>query len=489
MPAFLAGLLVFVTSGAVLVLEILAARVLAPYVGDTLQTYTGIIGTVLAGIAIGTWLGGRLADRIDPRHLLGPTIALGGILALLVLPIVGLFGPALAGREVVSILLLAALGFFAPAAVLSAVTPTVVKLQLSTLDETGTVVGRLSALGTAGAILGTFLTGFVLLAAFATRPIVLGLGGLLVVAGIALWWWLAPRRRLASAGVAALAAAALTGLTPVACELESAYHCVQIEEDPDRESGRTLVMDALRHSYVDVDDVAHLEFDYSRAIVAAIESEASNPPHGYHIGGAGLTIPRYLAAEHGTDQVVAEIDPALEALAIDRFGFEPREEPVDVVVADARLDLAGRGDADFDVIVGDAFGGLAVPWHLTTKEFLADVRAALADDGLYTMNLIDHPPQAFARAQARTLAEAFEHAAVLGPAERLDGTEGGNLVLAASDAPLDGLGSAIDRADLDWEVRGNAADWAGDADPLVDEHAPVDQLLTPVPQGARELGL
>ena len=78
MPKLAAAALVFVCSAAVLMLEILAGRLLAPYVGISLETYTSIIGTVLAGIAVGAWGGGKLADRIDPRRLLGPTVALGG---------------------------------------------------------------------------------------------------------------------------------------------------------------------------------------------------------------------------------------------------------------------------------------------------------------------------------------------------------------------------------------------------------------------------
>jgi hypothetical protein len=168
----LASLIVFFTSASVLVLEILAGRLLAPYVGVTLETYTGIIGTVLAGIALGSWRGGRLADARDPRTLLGPVIAFGGVLALACLPIIRLFGPALAGRDPFAIVLLAFLGFFAPAAVLSGVTPMVVKVQLDSLRMTGRTVGRLSATGTVGALFGTFATGFVLLAAFPTPPIV-----------------------------------------------------------------------------------------------------------------------------------------------------------------------------------------------------------------------------------------------------------------------------------------------------------------------------
>ena len=122
MPPLLAAVLVFATSGAILVLEILAGRLLAPYVGVTLETYTGIIGTVLAGISLGTWLGGRAADRTDPRRLLGPLLVVGGALALLVVPAISLVSALRPGSGPAAIVLFSAAAFFAPAAVLSAVT-------------------------------------------------------------------------------------------------------------------------------------------------------------------------------------------------------------------------------------------------------------------------------------------------------------------------------------------------------------------------------
>src|SRR5580704_4830850 len=144
MSRFVAAALVFLCSAAVLMLEILAGRLLAPYVGISLETYTSIIGTVLAGIAAGAWLGGRLADRFDPRRFLGPTVALGGVLALVTVPVVRTLGHQSvqvqgAGRGATLVLTFA--GFFLPAVVLSAVTPMVVKLQLHDLRRTGGVVG------------------------------------------------------------------------------------------------------------------------------------------------------------------------------------------------------------------------------------------------------------------------------------------------------------------------------------------------------------
>ncbi|MCI4351746.1 MAG: fused MFS/spermidine synthase, partial [Thermoplasmata archaeon] len=155
MRAPFAAVLVFLVSAAVLTLEILAGRLLAPYVGVTLQTYTAVIGTVLAGIAVGSWAGGLAADRVNPRHFLGPIILGGGALSILTVPIVRTLGDVSTAHVNSASVLLAIAGFFLPALVLSAVTPMVVKLQLRDLGHTGGVVGALSGIGTFGALVGT----------------------------------------------------------------------------------------------------------------------------------------------------------------------------------------------------------------------------------------------------------------------------------------------------------------------------------------------
>src|SRR5688572_11324751 len=155
-----AALLVFVASGAVLVLEILGVRLLAPYVGLTLETYTTIIGVVLGGIALGAATGGRAADHLDPSRLLAALLVTGGVLALTTVPLIRLLGEAFEGAGQASALALSLFALLPAATVLSAVTPVVVKLQLGNLAESGTVVGRMSAWATAGALAGTFCTGF-----------------------------------------------------------------------------------------------------------------------------------------------------------------------------------------------------------------------------------------------------------------------------------------------------------------------------------------
>ena len=157
-----------ITAGSVLVMEIVASRLLAPYVGVTLQTYTAIIGVVLAGISGGTWLGGRIADRFDPGWLLGPVLIAGGALVMASSPALHLVATVSGDSGAAGAVLLAGAAFLLPAAVLSMVSPILVKLSLRDLEHTGREVGRISALGTAGAIVGTFVSGFLLVATLAS---------------------------------------------------------------------------------------------------------------------------------------------------------------------------------------------------------------------------------------------------------------------------------------------------------------------------------
>jgi hypothetical protein len=474
------------------VLEILAGRVLAPYVGVTLETFTGIIGVVLAGIALGTWYGGRLADRIDPRLMLGPLLVVGGALSIASLPLIRVVGGAQLGAGPAAIILLSFVGFFLPAAVLSAVSPAVVKLQLASLDDTGSVVGWLSALGTIGALFGTFVTGFLMVATFPSTPIVNGVGATLVIAGVALWATVGrretqSRQLVATAVVLALATGALGAVVPDRCELESAYFCARVIVDAERPSGRLLVLDTLRHSYVDLDDPTYLDFTYAQALSDVLETfaPAGEPLDVLHIGGGGFSLPQYLEVTRpGTYSKVFEIDPALVQLAQDELGLELSED-LEAVTGDARINVQAEADGTYDLVIGDAFGGQAVPWHLATRELIEEVQRVLTPDGVYAINLIDYGDLGFARAEAATIRAVFDHVAVIAPPGRIAGREGGNFVMVGSDAPLplEAIQArAIEREDDDVVV-GDPMEvdaFIDGAMVLTDDFAPVDQLMTPL---------
>lgn len=465
---------VFFTSAAVLVLEILAGRLVAPYVGVSLETYTGIIGTVLAGMALGSAAGGRIADRYDPRALLGPLLIAAGISSLLSLPIIATLGPEVArsGGGPAGIVILAVTAFVLPTALLSAVSPMVAKLRLVSTAETGTVVGGLSAAGTAGALVGTFATGFVLIAAVPTRPIVTAVGIGLAAVGVLVSLRLRRRPRPWVA-VGLVLAAALAQAVPSPCQRETAYYCVAVVTDEARPSGRVLLLDNLRHSYVDLRDPTYLEFRYTSLFADVVDATLEDGPlDALHIGGGGFTFPRWLEATRpGSTSTVLELDADVVAIAEQELGLEPGPW-LRVRTGDARLNIAKEPSTAFDLVVGDAFGGLSVPWHLTTTEMVAEVARALRPGGVYVLNVIDGGPQRLVRAELATLAATFEHVALVAPP---DGPNG-NHVLVASDAPIT-LGP-IGRAD-GVAVTGEALDrFIGNARALRDDFAPVDQLIT-----------
>ena len=491
LPAWVAATVTFLSSGAVLVMEIVGLRLIAPYVGVTLQTSTAVIGFALAAIALGAWTGGAVADRVDPRKLIAPLMVAGGALVIAVLPLVRFAGSVVTGADAGAVLLLAAVAVVVPAALLSAVPPMVVKLQLSNLDETGAVVGRLSGIGTLGAIAATFVTGFLLIAVLPSSVILVGTGVVTVVVGLALGVLL---RRGAAGGqgrvpvvlvLLAVVGALLAAVAPTPCEEETAYHCVRVVADPERDSGRVLMLDTLRHSYVDLDDPTYLEFEYVQAIAAVTDASfpADEPVSALHLGGGGLTLPRYLAeVRPGTVSRVVEVDPGVVAIDREQLGLET-SDALRVDVADGRVGLAQERAGERDLVVGDAFGGLSVPWQLTTREALRLVDRSLAADGVYAVNLIDNPPLDFVRAELATLQQVFDHVALLARGPVLAGEDGGNVIAVASQQPLDteGIAAALRQRDLAWRVA-EGADldaFVGDAPLLTDDHAPVDQLLTP----------
>ncbi|WP_223398542.1 fused MFS/spermidine synthase [Nocardioides rotundus] len=476
--------LVFGSSAAVLVVEIVALRLLAPYLGLTLETSTLVIGIALAAIALGSWGGGRIADLTGPRRLIGPALGISGAVVALTPAVLRTTAEAAPG----ALLPAAMLTIMVPGTLLSAVTPMATKLRLDSLERTGTVVGQLSGVGTLGAIVGTVVTGFVLISRVPVTAILLGLGATLVLAALPMMWAARSRGGTAALALAVGAGGLAAAVAPGGCDVETTYHCANVETAPN--GSTTLVLDNLRHSAVDLDDPRYLEFEYIRAIASVTDTAfpEGEAVDAYHLGAGGLTIPRYLAAERpGTRSVVSEIDGGVVRIDEQRLGLG-HVPGVDVRVEDGRLGLRRLADDSRDLVVGDAFGGVSVPWHLTTREALADVRRVLRPDGVYVANLIDYGEQRFARAEVATMRAVFDNVMIAGQAGDVGldspfGSDGGNLVAIASDRPLDpaAIRAAMDRRDTGWTVRDPAgtAAWVGDAQVLTDDYAPVDQLLQP----------
>ncbi|MFF7011437.1 spermidine synthase [Streptomyces fimicarius] len=209
---------------------------------------------------------------------------------------------------------------------------------------------------------------------------------------------------------------------------------------PDRERphGWTLLIDRAPQSHVDLDDPAHLSFAYQRRLghVIDLAAPALQPLHVLHLGGGAFTLARYTAATRprSTQQIV-ELDAPLVQFVRDHLPLDPQAR-VRVRSADAREGLGRFPDGWADLVVADVFSGARTPAHLTSAEFLTEVRRVLKPEGRYAANLADGPPLAHLRGQVATAAAVFPELALAADPVVWRGRRFGNAILLASALPL-----------------------------------------------------
>lgn len=491
-----AGTLVFVNSACLMIVELVASRMIAPRIGVSLYTWTTVIGIMMAGGALGNYLGGKLADRRASAGLLGTVFCTGSLACLLILWLNNDLHeviPAVRIPLLVWVVGYIGGGFFAPSVLFGMVSPIVIKLTVTSLRGVGRAVGRIYAASAAGSIMGTFAAGFWLIAWLGTKMVVLAVASLLLLLGVS---FLAvrrtPSRRHSMAGIAlavalfagGVALLGRTGYLRGECLRETNYYCINVSaSEVEGRQVHELILDRLVHSYTDLDDPTHLAYGYERTYADMIRpiTERSPDLDALFIGGGGYTFPRYLEATlPDSHLVVAEIDPGVTEIAHERLGL-PRDTRIETHNVDARILMAHHSTPDsYDVIFGDAFNDYSVPAHLTTLEFAQIVDELLRDDGVYLVNIIDGGPRGhFMRAYVRTLQQVFAHVAVTPSTEHWRDTLRTTYVIAASQQPLelDHLQPAH-RPLPPEELEAYLA-----LDPpriLTDDHAPVDNLMAPV---------
>lgn len=491
-------LITFIASACIMILELVAGRIVAPYVGVSLYTWTTIIGVVLAGISLGNYVGGQLADRWGSLRLLGILFLLAGATSF------GVLAVEWASRSVPSnwpivlrIVLLVMMLFFVPCFVLGTISPVVAKLAVRDLSKTGATVGKIYAAGTVGSIVGTFLTGFVLIAWFGTFAIVWGVALALLAMGLLFLsgnrWWIGVAVGLAVFGT--LASVRQAGLTQGPCNLETNYFCISVkEQERDGQPVRVLILDRLVHSYTSLDNPTLLVYGYEKMYAEAAAYRARHDDHlaALFIGGGGYTFPRYMEAVYPDSELdVIEIDPGVTLVAHKLLGL-PEDTPIHTVNDDARLVLQQAPTKRYDLILGDAFNDFSVPYHLTTREFNERVRAWLVDDGLYLVNIIDGPRGDFLRAYVHTLRQTFPFVYLAPTNTDWLSTPRTTFVAIASNQPLDRAAlSTVDGGDgipslarqLLEQDQLDALLQSQRTVVLTDHFAPVDQMLAPAFRG------
>jgi spermidine synthase len=443
-PRALAAL-VFGAGTGTLAVEIAASRLLAPYYGSSTIVWANLIGLVLLALALGYWLGGKLADRRPSGRLLGALVLAAGVFVALLpfvtAPILDVAAEGLdelsAGAVVGSFF--ATLVLFAPPVfVLGMVSPFAIRLaleaplavptsgseappptrpnrpvdtpepdpaRLNPVSNAGEVAGRLYALSTAGSLLGTFLPALVTIPLIGTQRTLLVAAAVLALTSAVL---LGRRWLVAAAVVAALLAvppgAVKAAEGEILFERESPYQFVQVVE---RDGVRRLYLNegVAVHSVYRPDTV--LTGGIWDAFLAVPALTRQEPRSLAILGNAGGTIARAYERLWPLIEIDGvEIDPAVSEAGRRFMGME--ENPrLNVVTADARPFLR-RTDKRYDMIFVDAYHQPYVPFYLATKEFFELVKSRLAPDGIVALNVATVPDDRRLRDElAGTLATVF----------------------------------------------------------------------------------
>jgi spermidine synthase len=470
--AFIVAAAVFVSGAVVLGMEIAASRVVAPFFGNSLFVWGSLIGVVLAGLSIGYWAGGWLADRWPTPSLLAAVMGLGAffVLAIPVLdePVLEAIvewdpGPRLNP-------LLSSIALFGPASVvLAGVAPIAVRLWARSLATLGQTAGRLFAISTAGSIAGTFATAFWLIPEFGTDQL-LGIAAATLFAAaaiVALSERLILITALTAAGVALAAYAAVelapetggtlsrvqarnwsplyrtagyagqepadtTGLR-LRYAKDTRYHRLSVADD---ETTRYLRFDNTYQSGMIIDRPFATAFEYADMfhLLRAYNPEARNV---LFIGLGGGSSPKRLWRDFPDLGLQAvELDPVVVDVAY-RFFELPRDDRLQVAIEDGRRYLDSNGER-YDAILIDAFFADAIPFHLFTAEFMELARSRLNPGGVIMTNMIGSiagPRSRLFRSVYRTYRAVFPtvlvHPVILGGDE--DDTAVRNLILVATE--------------------------------------------------------
>ncbi len=401
------GLTMVLSSAGGLVLEIVAGRLLAPYVGMSLYTWTAIIAVVLAGFSLGNWLGGRLATadlggRRGSRRV-ALALALAALSSLAALPLLRLLAGAVLSSglgPIAAISLLAAALFLLPSLFVGVVSPLITTLAIDLAPAArGRIIGRMYALGALGSIVGTLAAGFVFISWLGSTVTVLVVAATYGVLALGFALASGVRTTLAPALVVLALGGALAGggsrlqafTSP--CQEESAYFCIRVVDlqagpGAGSEGGtRVMVLDHLGHGINVRDEPGFLLSPYIQFVDEIARRRLGRPQSAFFIGGGPYTLPR---AWHrpGRNLVVAELDPAVTRAARRHLWLDTKG--LDIRHGDARAVLQGLpADSRFDVIFGDAFKDVSIPPHLVTEEFHAQVARRLSPRGFYVVNVVE----------------------------------------------------------------------------------------------------
>ncbi len=513
---------VFISSGCIMVIELIAGRLIARHLGSSIYTWTSVIGIVLAGIALGNYIGGRLADKYRPKPTIALLFVLSSFAAVSITVLESLVGdweslwmlswPMRVAMHVF-------FAFFFPCCILGTISPVVTKMALDLGRQTGRTIGSIYAAGVVGSLVGTFLTGFYLIAKFGTMSTIWAVACILAFVGLLYGWRaIASAKITSSVWIVLLACLAFVANSDTAWARtvgerlglreskdprvlysdESQYSYVAVIQHTKEPDLREMRLDKLTHSIVVMEHPSDFQYAYER-IYAAITKRLTDDDQAVDnltIGGGGYVYPRWMATtwpKGRTDAV--EIDPAVTRAAVEAFGL-PEDGSVRCIHEDGRvyLDRLNRQLAEgepvdkYDFIYCDAVNDYSVPHQLTTLEFMTKVKNLLRPDGVYLMNVIEiYDNGLLLGSLYKTMKQVFPHVYIFVEGYEISQNPGGRNTFIIMGSP-----EPFDTTDLGKEYSPNCYIYSlseeeresllnrPQAIVLKDDYAPVENLLAAV---------
>jgi predicted membrane-bound spermidine synthase len=381
-----------VTGAAIMVVEILGAKMLSPYVGTSHFVWTAQIAVTLIALACGYYVGGRLADRSQNLGWLYWAI-LGGAawLALTVVICEPVAYWCLDFNLAVGALLASAILFFVPLALLAITGPFLVRVITASVTGVGGNVGRLTSLGTVGSFVGTLLIGYLMLPRMHNSAAMYLTAMSLVVVCTGYFGFFA-RRRIGPL-VAVLVLVVAAGFSKPSTALRSGVYEQRFFGNShfgqlrvlDRVEGapvRYLLNDNLYQNGYDLETKQSV-FTFTYMLAGLARAYTTNINDVLCIG-MGIGVVPMDFARQGAQVDVVEINPAVVPVATNFFGLEPARLR-QLAIDDGRHFL-NRCSRQYDVVVLDAFLGDSSPSHLMTKEAFQSMKRVLRPGGTLVIN-------------------------------------------------------------------------------------------------------
>ncbi|MFH1661961.1 MAG: fused MFS/spermidine synthase [Candidatus Falkowbacteria bacterium] len=488
MKKYILEIIVFICGAAVMILEMVGSRILAPYLGTSIVVWTSLIGIILGCLSIGYWYGGKFADKNPNYKMFSFVIFLGAIFTGLIVFIKS-FILIFILQNTSNIYLgtiLSTISFFAiPSILLGMVSPYAVRLKMHAVSESGATVGNLYAISTIGSIVGTFAAGFFLIPFFGSINIIFFLSIILILTSVLAYAKNFIKTKIAGVLFFLLCFIVSSSLASASREnglidIDTQYNKIWIYKSIDKKTQRpilNLVTDPfVKQSAMFLDNDDDLVFDYAKFYRLA-DHFKKDINHSLIIGGAAYSFPKdYLRKYPDAKIDVVEIDPELTEIAKKYFNL--KDDPrLKIYHEDGRTFL-NKIKNKYDVIYGDAFTShISIPYQLTTKEAVEKIYNALNNNGIALINIIsaiEGRKGEFLRAEYLTYKNVFPQVYLFPVREPENGEEVQNIMLVAlksEEAPV----FKNDNQELNKYLENL---WTKEIDEdmpiLIDDYAPVD---------------